>query len=98
MLTVSIMLAVCSMIIEQLIMCKIPGFRTVVSGNFLLNVIVSLGLSWILGEVFDAKGVTVLTAAMLSTAGSSIIYRVLRLSDSTRRIYRGTTQRVRRRA
>ena len=98
MLTISIMLAFCSIIIEQLIMSRIPFIRTIVSQNFLLNIIVSLALSWILGEIFDAKGVTVLTAALLSTAGSSVIYRVVRLSDSTRRIYRDTTQRIRRRA
>lgn len=77
MLMVAIMLAVCSVIIEFLIVSKIPRLRKAIAHSTLKNLASSLAISWMLGAIFGAQGVTVLTAAMLATASSVAIYRVL---------------------
>ena len=77
MLMVAIMLAICSLFIEFLIVSKIPRLRRAIAHSTLINLASSLAISWMLGAIFGAKGVTVLTAAMLATASSIAIYRVL---------------------
>jgi|TARA_R110002167_G_scaffold52840_9_gene152080 Na+/H+-translocating membrane pyrophosphatase len=77
MLVVAIMLAICSLVIEFLIISKSPRLRLKVTQSTMWNLATSLTIAWFLGAVFGAKGVTVLTAAMLATASSVCIYRVI---------------------
>lgn len=77
MITLCIMIAVCSLIIEFIIMSKFPRLRRAVSSNSLINLASSLGISFILGSMFGAAGMIVMVGAMLATAISIPVYRVM---------------------
>lgn len=84
MLVIAIMLAICSLVIEFLVASKSLRLRRCIAKSTLANMCFSLFVSWLLGAIFGASGVTVLTAAMLATASSVGIYRVLNGATHTK--------------
>jgi hypothetical protein len=67
-LTMMILLAISSTIIELMFAAKITWWRTNAYRFKWFNLIISLVLSWILGFAFGAAGLVVMGAAMISTA------------------------------
>jgi hypothetical protein len=84
MLTMTLMLAICSIIIELIVTRTVRIIETFARKNLLTSIVVSLAVSWTIGTVFGAKGLTVLTAAMIATAVTSLWYRTLNLTRATK--------------
>jgi hypothetical protein len=77
MLSFAIILAFVSFIFEMLIASKFPIWRKLAYSSKLANLALSLLLSYILGIAFGAAGLTVMTAALLSTLMSIPGYNYL---------------------
>ena len=67
MLSFAIVLAFASFIFEMLIASKFPIWRKLAHKSKLANLTLSLVLSYVLGELFGAAGLLVMTAAIIST-------------------------------
>ena len=67
MLGFAIILAFASFIFEMLIASKFPIWRKLAHKSKLANLTLSLILSYVLGELFGAAGLIVMTAAIIST-------------------------------
>ena len=67
MLSFAIILAFASFIFEMLIASKFPIWRKLAHKSKLANLTLSLVLSYVLGELFGAAGLLVMTAAIIST-------------------------------
>lgn len=63
----AITLAVASFLVEMMIASKVPLMRQLAKSNLLVNLTISLGLSFIIGTMFGAIGLTAMTAAIIST-------------------------------
>ena len=72
-----IILALSSTAIEMLIAAKFPIWRRYAHKSKLINLTLSLGLSFVLGELFGAGGLIAMTAAILSTILSIPGYAIL---------------------
>lgn len=66
-LTMMIMLAIASTVVELMFAAKIPSWRKNAHKFKWLNMVISIGLSFILGIAFGAAGIIALGAAMIST-------------------------------
>lgn len=62
-----ITLAFASFIVEMMFAAKIPVWRHNAYRIKWLNMLISIGLSFVLGTAFGAKGITAMGAAMLAT-------------------------------
>lgn len=67
MLSFAIILAFASFVFEMLIASKFPIWRKIAHKSKLANLTLSLVLSYILGILFGAQGLIVMTAAIIST-------------------------------
>jgi len=56
-----------SFIVEMMFAAKIPAWRRNAHKLKWLNMVISIGLSFVLGTAFGAKGITAMGAAMLGT-------------------------------
>jgi uncharacterized paraquat-inducible protein A len=81
MLGFAVVLAIVSFALELMIVFKLPGLRRAVQDSLFVNLFFSLGLSFILGMMFGANGLVVMTAALLSTAGSVPVYKTFNLFE-----------------
>lgn len=63
----AITLAIASFLVEMMIASKVPLMRQLAKNNLLVNLAISLGLSYIIGIMFGAIGLTAMTAAIIST-------------------------------
>lgn len=63
----AITLAVASFLVEMMIASKVPLMRQLAKNNLLVNLAISLGLSYFIGIMFGAIGLTAMTAAIIST-------------------------------
>jgi len=72
-----IILALSSTAIEMLIAAKFPIWRRYAHKYKLINLTLSLGLSFVLGELFGAGGLIAMTAAIVSTILSIPGYAIL---------------------
>jgi hypothetical protein len=79
MVTMMLILAGASLVVEMLIAYKHKIYRHFVQSSTMNNLIGSFGISYVLGWLFGAAGLTVLCAAVLSTAASIPIYAVSRV-------------------
>ena len=66
-LTMMIMLAIASTIVELMFAAKIPAWRKNAHKTKWVNMVISIALSFILGLAFGAAGIIALGAAMIST-------------------------------
>lgn len=72
-----IILALSSTAIEMLVAAKFPAWRRHAHKSKLINLTLSLGLSFVLGELFGAGGLIAMTAAIISTILSIPGYAIL---------------------
>lgn len=79
MLAIAFILALCSFGLEMTLVHQYPLLRALCIRSVKANLIVSLGISWLLGFMFGAQGVTVLLAALMATAASVPVYKILSL-------------------
>lgn len=63
----AMVLATASFLVEMMIASKVPLMRQLAKNNLLVNLAISLGLSYIIGMMFGAIGLTAMTAAIIST-------------------------------
>ena len=63
----AITLAIASFLVEMMIASKVPLMRQLAKNNLLVNLAISLGLSYFIGTMFGAIGLTAMTAAIIST-------------------------------
>jgi hypothetical protein len=88
-----ITLAFSSFIVEMMFAAKIPAWRRNAHKLKWLNMVISIGLSFVLGTAFGAKGITAMGAAMLATVLSIPGYAFLHWNyDSPQAIARGGDQ------
>jgi hypothetical protein len=66
-LTMMIMLGFASFIVEMMFASKIPVWRQNAHKLKWLNMVISIGLAFILGTAFGAKGLVAMGAAMIGT-------------------------------
>ena len=66
-LTMMIMLAIASTVVEMMFAAKIPAWRKNAHKLKWVNMVISIALSFILGIAFGAAGIIALGAAMIST-------------------------------
>ena len=76
-LTMMIMLAIASTVVEMMIALNIPAWRRAARKYKWFNMLVSILLSFIMGIAFGAAGVIALGAAMISTVLSIPGYEFL---------------------
>lgn len=76
-LTMMIMLAIASTVVELMFAAKIPAWRKNAHKFKWLNMVISIALSFILGIAFGAAGIIALGAAMISTVLSIPGYALL---------------------
>lgn len=74
----AIVLAIVSFIFEMMLAAKIPAWRKNARRNKIINLTLSVLLSFVMGVLFGAAGLIVMTAAIISTLmsvpGYSILY------------------------
>ena len=93
MLTLAIMLALASTIVEMSLAAKFPVWRRAAKKNKTVNMIVSILLSFALGIMFGAGGLIPMSAAMISTVLSIPGYAFLEWAyDSPQAAKRGGNQ------
>jgi hypothetical protein len=61
------MLAIASFVFEMMLAAKIPAWRQNAKRNKIINLVLSVLLSFIMGVLFGAAGLIVMTAAIIST-------------------------------
>lgn len=61
------MLAIASFVFEMMLAAKIPSWRQNAKRNKIVNLVLSVLLSFIMGVLFGAAGLIVMTAAIIST-------------------------------
>ncbi len=66
-LTMMVMLAIASTIVEMMFAAKIPAWRKNAHKLKWVNMVISIALSFVLGIAFGAAGIIALGAAMIST-------------------------------
>jgi len=66
-LTMMIVLGIASFIVEMMFASKIPVWRQNAHKLKWLNMVISIGLAYILGTAFGAKGIIAMGAAMIGT-------------------------------
>lgn len=91
MFTFAIILACVSTIFEMMIASKLKIMRTLAAKYELVNLIISLGLSYVLGVLFGVTGLIAFFAAILSTLFSIPGYKFLawRYDSETAMMYGG---------
>jgi hypothetical protein len=77
MITEAIVVTIASVITELILVKKIKFVEDLLTKSPLTSLGFSTGLSWIIGFIFGATGLTVMLGALLSTVVMWIIYRVL---------------------
>ena len=77
MLGYALTLAIASFAFEMLIASKIPVMRVLAKENVLINLTISLAISYAIGTMFGAIGLTAMTAAIISTLMSIPGYHIL---------------------
>jgi len=83
----AITLAIASFALEMLIASKVPLMRQLAKNNILVNLAISLGLSYVIGTMFGAIGLTAMTAAIISTLMSIPGYQVLEWTYDTEKAH-----------
>lgn len=94
------LLGVGSWLVEMVLGAKIRPLRHLAAYNVLTTLGVSLFITSFMSAIFGAKGVTVLTASILSAVLSTITYRLLGVAHYGRKLksnYRTRTNRIRNR-
>ena len=66
-LSMMLILAVTSAILELMIAAKVPAWRRLSGSNALFNLVNSLVLSWLVGLAFGAAGLIAMGAGVIST-------------------------------
>ena len=74
-LETSIVLTIASIATEFIIVTKFPIIKEALMKSSLMSLGFSTGLSWLVGFLFEASGLTVLVSALVSTIISWLIYR-----------------------
>lgn len=93
MFTFVIILAFASTAIEMMFAAKIPAWRRNAHKFKMVNLVLSVALSFVLGVLFGAAGLIAMTAAILSTILSIPGYAILHWAyDSPEAIARGGDQ------
>ena len=77
MLTMVLLLAITSTILELMIAAHIPAWRRLSAKNSLFNLLNSLVISYIMGIAFGAAGLIAMTAGVISTLMSIPGYKFL---------------------
>lgn len=80
MLTMMLILAGASLIVELMIAHRSKIYRQFVQSGTIQNLIGSFGISYILGWLFGAAGLIVLAAAVLSTVIAIPVYQISKRS------------------
>ena len=93
----AIMLAICSLVVEAVIVWAIPPLHRFYMNSklgMLVNVLASVGLSIALGKAFGADGLIVMMGGIISTAASALgFHRLTYLAkDNWTEIVRGWNQ------
>jgi len=68
-------LTLTAVIVELLLVGRFPWVLAILKRNGVLAALVSLVISWLLGEAFGAAGMTVMLAALASTVLTAAVYR-----------------------
>jgi hypothetical protein len=93
MLSFVFILAVASFMFEMMIAAKIPAMRRIASNNHLVNLFISISLSYFIGAIFGAAGLIAMTAGIVSTLMSVPGYAILHaVFDSEKAQSRGGNQ------
>lgn len=88
-----IVLALASFILEMMVAAKIPAWRKNAKKYKMVNLVLSILLSFVMGVLFGAAGLIVMTAAILSTLMSIPGYSFLHWCyDSPQAIKNGGNQ------
>jgi len=74
-LETGLIIAAASTATEAIIITKIPAVRTFLVNSSLGSLAGSTVLSWLIGFLFEATGLTVLIGALISTLLSWLMYR-----------------------
>ena len=83
----AITLAIASFLVEMMIASKVPLMRQLAKNNLLVNLAISLGLSYFIGIMFGAIGLTAMTAAIISTLMSVPGYAFLEWAYDSERAH-----------
>lgn len=75
MLTLMLILTAVSAVIELAIVSKVPVLGHLFDKLWLIGMFWSIGLSWFLGTIFGAAGLIALSAGLLSTCVTMVVYR-----------------------
>jgi hypothetical protein len=90
MFSIALTLAITSFIFEMMLAANFKWWRELAHANKLFNMLASVLLSAALGFIFNAGGLTALTAGMLSTAMSIPGYAMLKWNfDSEKAVAKG---------
>lgn len=93
MLTMVVLLAIMSTVLELMIASKVPAWRRLSAKSALFNLLNSLFLSYLMGIAFGATGLIAMTAGVLSTMLSVPGYKFLAWNyDSPKAQALGTTR------
>lgn len=93
MLTMVVLLAIMSTVLELMIAAKVPAWRRLSAKSGLFNLLNSLFLSYLMGIAFGAAGLIAMTAGVLSTMLSVPGYKFLAWNyDSPKAQSLGTTR------
>ena len=89
------LLGVGSWLVELVLGAKVRPLRHLAAYNVLTTLGVSLFITSLMSAIFGAKGVTVLTASILSAVLSTITYRLLGVASYGRKQFASRTRRSR---
>lgn len=93
MLSIIVLLAIMSTVLELMIAAKVPAWRRLSAKSGLFNLLNSLFISYIMGVAFGATGLIAMTAGVLSTMMSVPGYQFLEWNyDSPKAQALGTTR------
>lgn len=81
-LTMALILALCSAWLEFKILNKVPLFKKLNRKSQLVGLGMSIGLSWMVGILFGATGLVVLIAGLLSTAMTEPVHAAFRYMET----------------
>ena len=84
-----------SWLVEMVLGAKVRPLRHLAAYNVLTTLGVSLFITSLMSAIFGAKGVTVLTASILSAVLSTITYRLLGVASYGRKQFASRTRRSR---
>ena len=75
MLEIAVLLTTAAVLIELLLVYRVAWLLHAFQRSTMTGIVFSVWLSWLLGQVFGAAGMTVLVAAVASTVATAFVYR-----------------------